>query len=96
MVTQTVTTETAATAAQETAVTPESVVESVRALRALIPHYVQLPVPTARTLRSAAAVNADFTQAAINAVSASETVQTTVGQTAEELQAAVDATARWT
>jgi len=57
---------------------------------------VQLPIPTARTLQSVAALNPDFTQAAINAVSASETVQATVGQTAEELQAAVDATARWT
>jgi hypothetical protein len=95
MVRQTVTNETAAAAAQEPAVTPESVVESVRALRALIPNYVQLPIPTAQTLRPVAALNADFTQAAINAVGASETVQSTVGQTAEELQAAVDATARW-
>jgi ABC-type transporter Mla subunit MlaD len=96
MVKQAVTNETAAVAAQETAVTPESVVESVRALRAQIPHYVQLPIPTAQTLRSVAALNTDFTQAAISAVSASETVQATVGQTAEELQAAVDLTARWT
>jgi hypothetical protein len=95
MVKQTVTNETAATAAQETAVTPESVVESVRALRAQIPNYVQLPIPTARTLQVVAALNPDFTQAAINAVGASETVQATIGQSAEELQAAVDATARW-
>jgi ABC-type transporter Mla subunit MlaD len=95
MVKQIVTNETAATAAQETAVTPESVVESVRALRAQIPNYVQLPIPTARTLQAVAALNTDFTQAAINAVGASETVQATIGQSAEELQAAVDATARW-
>jgi hypothetical protein len=96
MVNQAVTNETAANAAQETAVTPESVVESVRALRALIPNYVQLPTPTVRTLVSVSSLNPDFTQAAIHAVSASETVQATVGQTAEELQAAVEATARWT
>jgi hypothetical protein len=95
MVKQKVTNEIAATAEQETAVTPESVVESVRALRAQIPNYTQLPIPTARTLQVVAALNRDFTQAAINAVSASETVQATVGQTAEELQAAVEATARW-
>jgi len=95
MVKQAVTNETAATAEQEPAVTPESVVESVRALRALIPNYVQLPIPTARTLHPVAVLNTDFTQAAISAVGASETVQATVGQTAEELQAAVDLTARW-
>jgi ABC-type transporter Mla subunit MlaD len=93
--TQAVINKTAATAGQETAVTPESVVESVRALRTQIPHYVQLPIPTAQTLRTVAALNTDFTQAAISAVGASETVQATVGQTAEELQAAVDLTARW-
>ena len=96
MVNKTVTNETAATAAQETAVTPESVIESVRALRAQIPHYVQLPIPTARALVSVSSLQPDFTQAAITAVGASETVQATVGQTAEELQAVVDATARWT
>ncbi|MEA2414570.1 MAG: hypothetical protein QOI58_1227 [Thermoanaerobaculia bacterium] len=96
MVKQAVTNEPAANAAQETAVTPESVVESVRALRALIPNYVQLPIPTVRTLVSVSSLNPDFTQAAIHAVGASETVQATVGQTAEELQAAVEATARWT
>src|SRR4051794_9220289 len=96
MVTQTVTNETAANAAKEPAVTPESVVESVRALRAQIPNYVQLPIPTVRTLVSVSSLNPEFTQAAIHAVGASQTVQATVGQTAEELQAAVETTARWT
>jgi hypothetical protein len=57
MVKQAVTNGTAATAAQEPAVTPESVVESVRALRALIPNYVQLPTPTVRTLVSVSSLN---------------------------------------
>ena len=96
VVEQAVTNKTAATAEREPAVTPESVVESVRALRALIPNYVHLPVPTVRTMVPASSLNAEFTQAAIHAVGASETVQATVGQTAEELQAAVEATARWT
>jgi hypothetical protein len=96
MVKQDVSNETAVNAAQEPAVTPESVVESVRALRAQIPNYVQLPAPTTRTLVSVSSLNPEFTQAAIHAVGASQTVQATVGQTAEELQAAVEATARWT
>jgi len=85
----------AATAAQDPAVTPESVVEQLRALRSQIPHYGQLPVPTARSLRSVSSLNSDFGQAAINTVGASPTVQLTVGQTAEELQAATEAAARW-
>jgi ABC-type transporter Mla subunit MlaD len=85
----------AATAAQETAVTPESVVESVRALRGQIPNYVQLPEPTAKTLRWVSSLTPEFTQAAIQAVGASQTVHATVGQSAEELQAAVETAARW-
>jgi hypothetical protein len=85
----------AATAAQDPAVTPESVVEQLRVLRSQIPNYVQLPVPTAQSLRSVSNLNPEFGQAAIQAVSASLTVQATVGQTAEELQAATEAAARW-
>lgn len=86
--------QTAVTAAQE-AVTPESVVENVRALRAQIPNYVQLPIPTARSLRSVSSLNQEFTQSAINAVGESQTVQSTIGQSAEELQSAVETIARW-
>jgi len=85
----------ATTAAEDPAVTPESVVEQLRALRSQVPHYVQLPVPIARSLRSASSINPEFGQAAIQAVSASPTVQATVGQTAEELQSASEAAARW-
>ena len=86
---------TAGTPAQNTAVTPESVIESLRELRTQIPNYVQLPLPIAATMRSVSALNTEFTQAAISAVSASEIVRTTVGQTADQMQADVDAIARW-
>jgi hypothetical protein len=85
----------AATAAQDPAVTPESVVEQLRALRSQVPHYGQLPVPTARSLQPVSNLNPEFAQAAIHSVGASPTVQSTVGQTAEELQAADEAAARW-
>ena len=85
----------AATAAEDPAVTPESVVDQLRALRSQIPNYVQLPVPTAQSLRSVSNLSPEFGQAAIQAVSASPTVQATVGQTAEELQTATEAAARW-
>jgi hypothetical protein len=67
----------AATAAQDPAVTPESIVEQLRALRSQVPHYGQLPVSTARALRSVASLNPQFEQAAIHSVSASSTVQAT-------------------
>jgi hypothetical protein len=86
---------TAGTPAQDAAVTPESVIESLRELRAQIPNYVQLPLPTAQTLRSVSGLNGEFTQAAISAVGASQTVQATVGQTSDQMQAEVDAIARW-
>jgi hypothetical protein len=85
----------AAAAAQDPAVTPESVVEQLRALRSQIPYYGQLSVPAARSLRPVSNLNPEFAQAAIHSVGASLTVQATVGQTAEELQSADEASARW-
>ena len=84
-----------ATAAEDPAVTPESVVEQLRTLRSQIPNYGQLPVPTARSLRAVSSIDPEFAQAAIHSVGASPTVESTVGQTAEELQAADEAAARW-
>ncbi len=76
-------------------VTPESVVEQLRALREQIPNYGQLSEPEARTLRPVSNIHPEFGQAAINAVGASQTVEATVGRSAEELQAAVEKAARW-
>lgn len=85
----------AATAAEDPAVTPESVVEQLRALRSQIPNYGQLPVLTAQSLRTVSSISPEFAQAAIHSVGASPTVQATVGQSAEELQTASEAAARW-
>jgi hypothetical protein len=86
----------AAAAADDPAVTPESVVEQLRALRAQIPSYGQLTVPTAQGLRAVSSVNPELTQAAIHAVSASPTVQGTVGRSADDLQTAAGMVDRWT
>jgi len=85
----------ATAAATDPAVTPESVVEQLRALRAQIPNYEQLPVSTAQTLRSVSNLHPEFTQSAIHAVSASPTVEATVGQSADDLQAAAEMASRW-
>jgi hypothetical protein len=76
-------------------ITPEALVEQLRVLRAQIPEYVQLAVPEARALRGAANVHPDFAQAAINAVGASQRVESTVGKSADELQTIAETTARW-
>jgi len=86
----------ATAAATDPAVTPESVVEQLRALRAQIPNYAQLPVSTAQELRSVSSVHPEFAQAAIHAVSASPTVEATVGQSADDLQTAAEMADRWT
>jgi len=86
----------ATAAATDPAVTPESVVEQLRALQAQIPNYVQLTVPAAQTFRTVSSVNPEFAQAAIHAVSASTTVEATVGRSAGDLQTAAEMADRWT
>ena len=85
----------ATAAATDPAVTPESVVEQLRALQAQIPNYVQLTVPAAQTFRTVSSVNPEFAQAAIHAVSASTTVEATVGKSSDDLQTAADLADRW-
>src|ERR1700686_4291049 len=85
----------AAAAADDPAVTPESVVEQLRALQAQIPSYGQLTVPTAQGLRSVSSVNPELTQTAIHAVSASPTVEATVGRSADDLQTSAQMVDRW-
>jgi hypothetical protein len=87
----------AAVAAQDsTPLTPEVFVGQMRIMRQQIPDYTQLPVPSARLIRSAAHVNSDFVEAAINAAGASLAVQGILGKTPDELrQQAQDATL-WT
>ena len=85
----------AAAAAQEPAVTPEMIVEQLRAMRQHIPDYVHLPIAEARTIQTIANVHPQFAQAAINAIGASPTVQESVGRTPEELQQEAETSARW-
>jgi predicted RNA-binding Zn ribbon-like protein len=76
-------------------ISPEELVEALRALRQRIPEYVQLPIGDAKSARTAANLNAEFKLAAINAVGASEPVSRAVGFTAAELlQTHADA-GRW-
>jgi hypothetical protein len=86
----------AATAPDTTPVTPDALVAQLRAMRAHIPDYGQLPVPKARQIRAVAHVDGPFVQATINAAGASDRLQTTLGRTPEQLQQETEDAARWT
>ncbi|HEV2720167.1 MAG TPA: hypothetical protein VG323_09125 [Thermoanaerobaculia bacterium] len=75
--------------------TPEELVETLRALRQRIPDYVQLPIPDAKSVRAVASLDPQFKQSAINAVGASDLVKEAVGLTAEELRQMSEDADRW-
>ncbi len=85
----------AAAAAQDPAVTPEAIVEQLRALRQQIPEYVQLPAADSKSIQAVASVHPEFAQAAINAIGASPVVLSVVGRTPEDLQQETETAARW-
>jgi hypothetical protein len=76
-------------------VTPETVVEQLRALRAQIPDYGQLPVPISRKMSTIAHLDADFVKASINAVGASDSVRGAIGRNDAELRQDADEVVRW-
>ncbi|HEY0144400.1 MAG TPA: hypothetical protein VGF48_26185 [Thermoanaerobaculia bacterium] len=78
-------------------VTPDEVLEQLRALRQRIPEFVQLP-KTRETgvMRKRARLNVAFAREAFGAVGASDLVQEVIGNSAEELHQAEDEMARWT
>jgi hypothetical protein len=81
--------------AQEPAVSPESIVLQLRAVRQQIPEYGQLTTSDLRSLASVAHVHPDFTQAAIGAMGASATVLSAVGTNPEDVQRDIDTAGRW-
>ena len=75
---------------------PEQVVQQLRALRAQIPLPEALPAMPAMRRRRLAHVDSQFVVASINATGASPAVQTALGRTDEELRQESDASNRWT
>jgi hypothetical protein len=75
---------------------PEQVVQQLRALRAQIPLPDALPAIPASRRRRLAHVDSQFVVAAINATGASPAVQTALGRTDEELRQESDVSSRWT
>jgi hypothetical protein len=75
---------------------PEQVVQQLRALRAQIPLPDSLPAMPASRRRRLAHVDGQFVVAAINAAGVSPTVQTALGRTDEELREENEVSGRWT
>lgn len=75
---------------------PETIVEQLRAMRQFIPDYGQLPIASAEVIRRVAHVDPDFTQAAINSVGASASVESALGRSRESLRDEADQANRWT
>ncbi len=85
------------TAAVDTpALNPEQVVEQLRTLRAQIPEFVQPNHRALERMKRLASVNIELAREAVNAVDASEVVQSAIGNTPEEFHQANDDIARWT
>ena len=76
-------------------ITPEAIVEQLRALRSQIPEYQQLKVADARVLSNAANLDAKFVQATINGIGASPRVQGVLGTTPEAMRQETSDSARW-
>src|SRR5258708_2509044 len=75
----------------------DTLVAQLRAMRALVPEYTQLPVPEKKAIVVVAkATDPDFVQSAINSIGASSNVQQAVGSTPEQVrQDTIDALS-WT
>lgn len=75
--------------------TPEGVVEYLRALRTQVPQYGQLETQSLAMLKNAN-VDANFVQATANVAGVSPLVQQAIGSTPESLHQEAEETRRWT
>ncbi len=76
--------------------TPEQVVEQLRAMQQQIPEFVQLPkTAEMRKIRRLANVNTELAHEGISAVGASAVVQNAIGNTPEELHQSEMEIGRW-
>jgi len=76
--------------------TPEEVIEQLRALQERIPELAHLPQSRATdNIRRVARLNVDFAREAFAVVGESSVVQEVIGNTPDELHQAEDEAARW-
>jgi hypothetical protein len=75
--------------------TPEEIVQQLRALRQQIPDFVLLSGPERSALQSVASVDPNWMQTTITAIGASDALQAALGKTADELRLDAEFTVRW-
>ena len=85
-----------AAADETTTITPEALMEQLRALRRQIPEYAQLPPLSARALRRAAQFDPEFARASMSLIGASSTVENAVGRSPADLLQDEQEITRWT
>lgn len=76
--------------------TPEALVEQLRAMRRHIPEYVQLTAEERKAIRRLAKYDPEFVQATINSTGASVRVGAALGRTSPEMRQMTEEAARWT
>ena len=86
---------TATNTPETTQLTPEAVIEQLRAMIPAMPGYVQLPKAAAQLRRAAASVDAQFVESAMAAIDTSDPVRNGVTATTEELRNDIDQASRW-
>jgi hypothetical protein len=84
-----------ASAETQTALTPDQVIEQIRALRASIPEVAALSSKERRLVKSATALPADVLQAQIDFLAESEVVQSAVAHDAGEARQMAADDERW-
>lgn len=75
---------------------PDAMIEQLRAMRARIPDYGQLPLSERRALVAGKLVTDPFIQAAINSIGASAIVGQAVGVSPEAMRREMAVVAQWT
>ena len=75
---------------------PAALIAQVRALRAQIPDYTQLPLSQRRAMQIVAATNPDFVRASINSIAESLNVEQALGRTPDDLRQEASSVQGWT
>jgi len=89
-------TKAAAAAQAEASTTPDALVAQIRAMRALVPEYAQIPAQERRKMFMVAKnTDPEFVQASINGMTASPAMEQGVAQTAVEMRADTVAANSW-
>ncbi|HEX7150853.1 MAG TPA: hypothetical protein VF618_05150 [Thermoanaerobaculia bacterium] len=75
--------------------TPEAMIEQLRAMRAQVPEFTHIETPDARSLQRVASLSPELLAMAVAAIGDSALMELVIGQPAANLQQDQDDAARW-